>query len=693
MTVAVLSGPDAGKVLRSARPRIVVGRADDNDLVVRDVDVAAHHFVITVDGQGWRAEPVTAATPIVMDNRWAHPETGRRGALVYATGTELLVYPGDLEQHVIDAELRARKTGESLVPSGASSHHERTRVLPPVPTRRPRDALPPTVDDVAPTVTLAERGSAPRGAPRIVPLDPRQVAPIDPLAMSSMPTMGDAPLPDVLTGRAKLPSVVPQIVPDGRERSSAWDRAPRARAVAPEILAEPESKMAPMPGSGRSVVAAVDDDEAWSGSRAPRVVEPSAGDAWGGRVSEARVDRVAEARTAQPLAPDEAPRSSWPSAPTSTPASSGASSAWSPRGSAARAGGTPTPRVSEPSGPGGEARSTAGDAWSGSSGGPRAGDAWSGSGGGARGTAAPRSGDPRASGATSRSGDAWSSAARVEARPGLEPRSERSGASGPTASSGAWGGRGGARPSAPAPEIPASRALTTYSGRELSMMQLSERAGDPGLSVLREPDGELATSIRVFVTRLLDLQRTYGYRVYMITSPEPRTGKTTVALNLALALAEDPKRRIALIEANFRAPRVAEVLGLPPDVGLLGLLEGRHGVAEATIKLSDRNLLVLPAGGTHPSPAEALASPRFKALIQELASSVDIALVDAPAVRASADANLLLPLVDGAVLVVRERETRGSWVDQALEQLGNERVLGAVYNRLDHRTLRQRSGA
>lgn len=692
MTVAVLSGPDAGKVLRSARPRIVVGRAEDNDLVVRDVDVAAHHFVITVDGQGWRAEPVTAATPIVMDNRWAHPETGRRGALVYATGTELLVYPGDLEQHVIDAELRARKTGESVVPSGASSHQERTRVLPPVPARRPRDVLPPSVDDVAPTITLAERGSAPRGAPRIVPLDARQVAPIDPLAMSSMPTMGDAPLPDVLTGRAKLPTVVPQIVPDGRERSSAWDRAPRARAPAPEVLAEPESKMAPMPGSGRSVVAAVDDDDAWSGSRAPKVVEPSTGDAWSGRGG-----RVSEARSAQPLAPDEVPRSSWSSGPSSTPpaagsSSSGAASAWSPRGGAARGGGTPTPRVSEPSGPGGEARSS-GDAWSGSSS-PRAGDAWSSGGGsGARSAAPLRGGDPRASGATSRSGDAWSSAARVEARPGLEPRSERSGAGGPSPSAGAWGGRGGPRPSAPAPEIPASRALTTYSGRELSMMQLSERAGDPGLSVLREPDGELATSIRVFVTRLLDLQRTYGYRVYMITSPEPRTGKTTVALNLALALAEDPKRRIALIEANFRAPRVAEVLGLPPDVGLLGLLEGRHGVAEATIKLSDRNLLVLPAGGTHPSPAEALASPRFKALIQELASSVDIALVDAPAVRASADANLLLPLVDGAVLVVRERETRGSWVDQALEQLGNERVLGAVYNRLDHRTLRQRSGA
>lgn len=683
MTVAVLSGPDAGKVLRSGRPRILVGRADDNDLVVRDVDVAAHHFVITVDGQGWRAEPVTASTPIVMDSRWAHPETGRRGALVYATGTELLVYPGDLEQHVIDAELRARKTGESLIPSSASSQHERTRVLPPVPTRRSRDVLPPTVDDVAPTVTLAERGSAPRGAPQIVPLDARQVAPIDPLAMSSMPTLGDAPLPDVLTGRAKLPSIVPQLEPEGRERSSAWDRAPRARPVAPEIQAEPESKMAPMPGASRSVVAAVDDDDAWSGAR-PRVVEPGAG-VWGGRVS--------EARSAQALPPDEVPRESWPSgarpsAPPSTTASAG--SAWSTR-AGARAGVTPMPPLVEPSAP-------RADAWSSAAGAGRTGDAWSSAAGAGR-TSEARSGATRAearpsvdearSGPT-RTGDAWSSAARVEARAGLEPRAERSGAS---SSSGAWGGRGGARPSAPAPEIPQSRALTTYSGRELSMVQLSERAADPGLSVLREPDGELATSIRVFVTRLLDLQRTYGYRVYMFTSPEPRTGKTTVALNLALALAEDPKRRIALIEANFRAPRVAEVLGLPPDVGLLGLLEGRHGVAEATVKLSDRNLLVLPAGGTHPSPAEALASPRFKTLIQELATSVDIALIDAPAVRASADANLLLPLVDGAVLVVREGETRGVWVDQAMEQLGNERVLGAVYNRLDHRTLRQRSGA
>lgn len=687
MTVAVLSGPDAGQVLRSGRPRILVGRADDNDLVVRDVDVAAHHFVITVDGQGWRAEPVTAATPIVMDSRWAHPETGRRGALVYATGTELLVYPGDLEQHVIDAELRARKTGESAIPSSASTHHERTRVLPPVPSRRSRDNLPPSVDDVAPTVTLAERGSAPRAAPQVVPVAPRHVAPIDPLAMSSMPTMGDAPLPDVLTGRAKLPSLVPLVEPDGRERSSAWDRAPRARTVAPEVLAEPESKMAPMPGSTRSVVAAVEDDDAWANPSAPRVVEPSAGGAWGARLS--------EARSAQPLAPDEAPRDAWsgarasatPSAPTSPAgsAASGAGSAWSSRGGA-RSGGTPAPRISEPSGP-----RSGGDAWSSGSareprsGGGRSGDAWSSSS-----DARPTSGEPRPHGA-GRTGDAWSSAARVEARTGLEPRSERSGAQAPASS--AWGGRGAARPSAPPPEIPPSRALTTYSGRELSTVQLSERAADPGLSVLRDPDGELATSVRVFVTRLLDLQRTYGYRVYMITSPEPRTGKTTFALNLALALAEDTKRRIALIEANFRAPRVAEVLGLPPDVGLLGLLEGRHGVAEATVKLNDRNLLVLPAGGTHPSPAEALASPRFKALIQELASNVDIALIDAPAVRASADANLLLPLVDGAVLVVREKMTRGAWVDQALEQLGNERVLGAVYNRLDDRTLRQRSSA
>ena len=175
-----------------------------------------------------------------------------------------------------------------------------------------------------------------------------------------------------------------------------------------------------------------------------------------------------------------------------------------PRGGAVRGGGTPRPLESaSPSGPGGEARSS-GDAWSGSSS-PRAGDAWSSGGSGARSAAPPRGGDPRASGATSRSGRRVEQrrACRGPARPGAAQRALRRRWSLPLGRGLGWprGAHGPARRRRRS--RPAAR-LTTYSGRELSMMQLSERADDPGLSVLREPDGELATSIRVFVTRLLE---------------------------------------------------------------------------------------------------------------------------------------------------------------------------------------------
>jgi capsular exopolysaccharide synthesis family protein len=176
--------------------------------------------------------------------------------------------------------------------------------------------------------------------------------------------------------------------------------------------------------------------------------------------------------------------------------------------------------------------------------------------------------------------------------------------------------------------------------------------------------------------------RTFGYRAYMISSPEPLTGKTTAAVNLAFALAEDPNRRVALIEANFRYPRISAILGTPEDRGLVGVLKGQLSVVEAIVRIADRNLVIFPSGGRHANPNELLASPRFKTLIQELADTVDVAIIDAPSVKPFADANLLLPLVDGVLLTVLDSSTHAQWVDQVVDQLGRERVLGAIYNQL-----------
>jgi Mrp family chromosome partitioning ATPase len=100
------------------------------------------------------------------------------------------------------------------------------------------------------------------------------------------------------------------------------------------------------------------------------------------------------------------------------------------------------------------------------------------------------------------------------------------------------------------------------------------------------------------------------------------------------------------------------------------------------VRVEGRNLVLLPTGGRHASPAHALSSPRFKGLFAELAKTVDVAIIDAPAVKPGADANLLMPLVDGVFLVAADRQTRSRWLSEARAQLGESRVLGALYNHL-----------
>ncbi|MFO0728631.1 MAG: FHA domain-containing protein [Myxococcota bacterium] len=558
MTLAVLNGMDAGRVLRTGRSRIDVGKATDNDLVLRDADVRPHHFTIFIENEGWRAQTVSDTDQIVVDRRWAHPDSKRRGALIYAGGTEILLFPGDLDDTTIQRELSLRRTADFQVPDtgGNKEGEEPPAVEIHKSARRfglDMSSLPPVDldgDDNAPTLPLEAL---------------KKRLPPDAITLSSMPTIAGAPIPKAVQEVARQglrPEQEMDTIQDGPPPEPArrgWSSGPPPRGArsidVPEVLAVPESQMLIRPMEVKRNGA--------SDPAAPRK------NAWGERTPAENVS---------------APRRN----------------SWGERQKTPDHRPEPAPEPSE---------------------------------------------SPRSS--------SWDGTRRPSGAP------------------------------APEPPPPAPRLPQVYAGRELSMSALAERVRDPALQILREPDGEFATQIRVFGTRLQDLARTYGYRAYMLTSAEPLTGKTTVALNLAFALAEDPKRRIAFIEANFRYPRVADILGIADDFGLIGVLEGRLQVTESIVKIADRNLVVFPAGGRHPHPGEVLAAPRFKTLIAELATTVDVAIIDAPSVRPSADANLILPLVDAAMLVVLEGSTKAGWIDQAMDQLGRERVLGALYNKID----------
>jgi len=196
----------------------------------------------------------------------------------------------------------------------------------------------------------------------------------------------------------------------------------------------------------------------------------------------------------------------------------------------------------------------------------------------------------------------------------------------------------------------------------------------------RSPECEQFRSLR---TRLLQAGEREHRRAFVITSAGVGEGKTLTALNLAWLLAQTDGVKALLIDADLRQPCAADYLGIETDCGLSEVLTGETRFADAIVKLDPSGLHLLPGGAAREDVAELLSGPRFGRLLDEARKHFDYIIIDAPPLGVFTDANLLINRADAALLVVRASRTRYSVVDQLLEQLPRERMLGVVLNRAE----------
>lgn len=170
-------------------------------------------------------------------------------------------------------------------------------------------------------------------------------------------------------------------------------------------------------------------------------------------------------------------------------------------------------------------------------------------------------------------------------------------------------------------------------------------------------------------------------RVIMLSSAMPGEGKTTSAINLALALAE-AGRSVTLVDADLRRPRVTAYLGLIGGVGLTNVLAGTADVVDVLQPYGDSGVLVVGAGPTPPNPSELLASEHMRGLIDALREKTEYVLIDAPPLLPVADATGLAVLADGVLLTVRYGQSRKDQLQQASAALGRvgARTLGLILN-------------
>ena len=170
-------------------------------------------------------------------------------------------------------------------------------------------------------------------------------------------------------------------------------------------------------------------------------------------------------------------------------------------------------------------------------------------------------------------------------------------------------------------------------------------------------------------------------KVIMVSSALPGEGKTTVVINLALALAEGG-RKVTVVEADLRRPKITRYLGMVGGVGLTNVLAGAADVSDVTQYYGDDGLAVIAAGPTPPNPSELVASASMAELLGKLRASNDFVLVDAPPILPVADSTGLAVIVDGVLLTVRYGTTRTDQLEQAaatVQRVG-ARTLGVILN-------------
>lgn len=174
-----------------------------------------------------------------------------------------------------------------------------------------------------------------------------------------------------------------------------------------------------------------------------------------------------------------------------------------------------------------------------------------------------------------------------------------------------------------------------------------------------------------------------GMRSVVVTSTAPSEGKTVVATNMAISLAQ-AGMRVLLIDADMRRPRVHSVFDKPREPGLSDFLIGRAKVSE-TVRPTVPGLWVMSAGTAPPNPSELLSSKRFADLIDSLGQHFDWAIIDTPPVMAVTDATVAAHVTGRAVFVIGAEMTNRFAAARAIDQLrrSNARIMGAVLNRVD----------
>jgi succinoglycan biosynthesis transport protein ExoP len=218
----------------------------------------------------------------------------------------------------------------------------------------------------------------------------------------------------------------------------------------------------------------------------------------------------------------------------------------------------------------------------------------------------------------------------------------------------------------------------------IARMPNGSAKGQAGLIAVREPRSPIVEAFRSLRTNIQFAGVDKPIRTLLVSSSGPSEGKSTVAANLAVVMAQ-AGLKVALVDCDLRRPTVHKKFEMTNRAGLTDVMlqdpSQWNGVMQPT---GVNNLSVVMSGSLPPNPSELLGSKRMKQFLEHLHKSCDMVIIDAPPLLPVTDAMVLAPMTDGVVLVIDYGSTRIGEALQGKTQLDQSgaRLLGVVMNKI-----------
>lgn len=203
--------------------------------------------------------------------------------------------------------------------------------------------------------------------------------------------------------------------------------------------------------------------------------------------------------------------------------------------------------------------------------------------------------------------------------------------------------------------------------------------------VEKKPKSIAAEAYRSLRTNIQYSSFDKKYQTLVVTSANPGEGKTTVAGNLALVLAQG-ESKVLLVDCDMRRPSMHKNFRVTNTYGISDLLIGKQKL-ETVVNNVNSNLSIITAGNIPPNPAEMLASKAMTAFLEEMKNKYDYIVLDTPPLQAVTDAQILSTKADGTLIVVRSGVTKKEAVHNAVSMIKNVNghVIGTILNAAENK--------